>query len=129
MRDQRIDKLADVLVNYSVRCQKGEKVLIEGRGIDAELIKALVEKVYEAGGFPFVEVVDLAVERAPFARNEQKTLANCAPNTINTAWRTWIAISACAAAPTRSNFPTYPPKTCRCTIGRTVIPCITRSAY
>ena len=64
MRDQRIDKLADVLVNYSVRCQKGEKVLIEGRGIDAELIKALVEKVYEAGGFPFVEVVDLAVERA-----------------------------------------------------------------
>ena len=39
MRDQRIDKLADVLVNYSIRCQKGEKVLIEGRGIDAELIK------------------------------------------------------------------------------------------
>ena len=64
MRDQRIDKLADVLVNYSIRCQKGEKVLIEGRGIDAELIKALVEKVYDAGGFPLVEVVDLAVERA-----------------------------------------------------------------
>ena len=38
MRDQRIDKLADVLVNYSVRCQKGEKVLIEGRGIDGVLM-------------------------------------------------------------------------------------------
>ena len=34
MRDPRIDKLADVLVNYSVHCQKGEKVLIEARGID-----------------------------------------------------------------------------------------------
>ena len=50
MRDPRLDKLADVLVNYSVSVQKGEKVLIEARGIDAELVKALIEKVYAAGG-------------------------------------------------------------------------------
>lgn len=64
MRDKRLDKLADILVNYSVHCRKGEKVLIEARGIDTELVKALVEKVYAAGGFPFVEVVDLSIERA-----------------------------------------------------------------
>ena len=64
MRDPRLDKLADVLVNYSVNVQKGEKVLIEARGIDAELVKALIEKVYAAGGYPFAELVDLSVERA-----------------------------------------------------------------
>lgn len=64
MRDSRIDKLADVLVNYSVHCQKGEKVLIEARGIDAELVKACIEKVFAAGGYPFADVIDLSVERA-----------------------------------------------------------------
>ena len=64
MRDKRIDKLADVLVNYSVRCGKGEKVLIESRGAGEELVKACVEKVFAAGGYPFVEMIDLSVERA-----------------------------------------------------------------
>ena len=64
MRDPRIEKLADVLVNYSVRCGKGEKVLVEARGIDSALVNAIVEKVFEAGGFPFVDVIDLSVERA-----------------------------------------------------------------
>lgn len=64
MRDLRIDKLADVLVNYSIYCQKGEKVLIEARGIDSALVKAIVEKVYQAGGYPFVEIIDLSIERA-----------------------------------------------------------------
>ena len=48
MRDPRIEKLADVLVNYSVACKKGEKVLIEARGIDHELVNACVEKVFAA---------------------------------------------------------------------------------
>ena len=64
MRDPRIDKLADVLVNYSVRCGKGEKVLVEARGIDAQLVNAVVEKVFAAGGYPFVDMIDLSVERA-----------------------------------------------------------------
>ena len=64
MRDPRIDKLADVLVNYSVRCGKEEKVLVEARGIDAQLVNAVVEKVFAAGGYPFVDMIDLSVERA-----------------------------------------------------------------
>ncbi len=64
MRDSRIDRLADVLVNYSVHCQKGEKVLIEARGIDPELVNACIEQVFAAGGYPFADVIDLRVERA-----------------------------------------------------------------
>ena len=64
MRDNRIDRLADVLVNYSVHCRKGEKVLIEARDIDAELVNACIEQVFAAGGYPFAKIVDQRVERA-----------------------------------------------------------------
>ena len=50
MRDDRIDRLAEVLVNYSVRCGKGDKVLIEGRGVGPELVNACIGKVFAAGG-------------------------------------------------------------------------------
>ena len=49
MRDDRIDRLAEVLVNYSVRCGKGDKVLIEGRGVGPELVNACIGKVFAAG--------------------------------------------------------------------------------
>lgn len=66
MKDLRINSLADVLVNYSCQVQKGEKVLIEAVGIDYMLVNAIIEKVYEAGGFPFVELVDQRVNSALF---------------------------------------------------------------
>ena len=63
MQDLRINKLADVLVNYSINLQKGEKVLIEAKGIDYMLVNAIVKEVYKAGGFPFVEIYDNRVTR------------------------------------------------------------------
>ncbi len=63
MKDVRIEKLADVLVNYSVNLQKGEKVLIEAKGVDYMLINAIIEKVYEVGGYPFVEISNARVSR------------------------------------------------------------------
>ena len=64
MRDIRIDKLASVLVNHSTKIQKGEKCLIEAFDIDNELVKALIEKVYEAGGIPFVQIRRNAITRS-----------------------------------------------------------------
>ena len=43
---------------------KGEKILIEARGIDYQLVTAIVEEVYKAGGFPFVSMEDMRVSRA-----------------------------------------------------------------
>ena len=63
MQDQRINKLADVLVNYSCALKKGEKILIEAKGIDYMLVNAIVREVYKAGGFPFVEIYDNRVSR------------------------------------------------------------------
>lgn len=63
MTDKRINKLADVLVNYSCSLKKGEKILIEAKGVDYMLVNAIVREVYKAGGFPFVEMYDNRVTR------------------------------------------------------------------
>lgn len=64
MRDPRIDRLADVLVNYSVKCKKGEKVFIDLYDTDAEIGCALVEKAEAAGGLPYVKINSTKVRRA-----------------------------------------------------------------
>lgn len=64
MKDPRIQTLAHNLINYSIRLQKGEKVLIENFGLQRELVTALVNEAYAAGGYPFVLLKDHTVDRA-----------------------------------------------------------------
>lgn len=63
MVDPRLKNLADSIINYSVGCKKGEKVLIEAIGIDVEAVNLIVDAVYEAGGIPFVRILDRRVLR------------------------------------------------------------------
>ena len=63
MIDERINKLAKGLVNYSCSLKKGEKILIEAKGIDYMLVNAIVKEVYAVGAFPFVEIYDNRVTR------------------------------------------------------------------
>ena len=52
MTDHRVNKLAQVLVEYSTAVQPGDKVVING-GVAAEpLLHAVYAKVLEAGGHP-----------------------------------------------------------------------------
>lgn len=54
MTDPRIEKLADVLINYSCEVKKGEKILIEAIDVPHAFTKALVRAAAEAGGRPQV---------------------------------------------------------------------------
>lgn len=63
MQDLRINALAKGLINYSCELKKGEKVLIEAKGIDYMLINALVKEAYKVGAYPFVEIYDNRVTR------------------------------------------------------------------
>ncbi len=56
MRDPRLEKLADVLVNYSVGVKKGQSVRITGATVAQPLIIELYQKVLAAGGHPLVRV-------------------------------------------------------------------------
>lgn len=64
MKDIRLDKLSDVLVNYSLKVKAGEKVLISATNPPHDFVRALVAAVYGAGGLPFVRLEDKSVERA-----------------------------------------------------------------
>lgn len=64
MTDQRITILARNLVNYSCDVKPGDKVLIETKGFELPLTKALVAEVYKAGGIPFVTVKNDEITRA-----------------------------------------------------------------
>ena len=52
MADMRIEKLADLLVNYSVSVKPGDKVAIMGENLGEPLHKAIYIKVLQAGGHP-----------------------------------------------------------------------------
>lgn len=63
MKDARVEQLAYSLINYSVRLQPGEKILIEIAGTETSLVQALVRQAYQAGGVPFVSVVNHTLMR------------------------------------------------------------------
>ena len=64
MHDQRFDRLAKLLVEYSIRLKRNEKVLIEAFDIPDEMTVALVRAVRNAGGVPFAQVYHAPVNRA-----------------------------------------------------------------
>jgi aminopeptidase len=76
MKDPRIEKLAKNLLNFSVKLQKGENVLIDSKGNNDELVHALVKEAYRIGANPFVWVSHPTITRelAMGANIEQQKL-------------------------------------------------------
>lgn len=75
--DQRIVKLANNLVNYSVNVQPGENVFIQYTGESTkELAKQIIKEVYAAKGIPFVHYTDTSVQR--------EILLHCSEEQLNT---------------------------------------------
>lgn len=65
--DPRIDRYADLLVNYSTSVQKGEWVGILGDVESLPALRAIYTKVLEAGGNPSLMLMDETMDRT-FAR-------------------------------------------------------------
>jgi aminopeptidase len=57
MRDPRLEKLADVLVNYSVGVKPGQFVRLSGPPCSQPLVVELYRKVLSAGGNPHARIV------------------------------------------------------------------------
>src|SRR6476620_10354143 len=64
MHDDRFDKLAKLLVEYSIRLKRNETVLIEAFDIPDEMTIALIRAVRKAGGVPFAQTYRTRVNRA-----------------------------------------------------------------
>ncbi len=79
MRDQRLERLADVLVAYSTKVKPGEKVLIEGDLIGRPLARAIFDRVLAAGGHPFWYAKDSGMDDAMLAKGSEEQLAHLPP--------------------------------------------------
>ena len=64
MRDRRVTDLAKLVVGYSIHVERGEKVIINCNQDSTEMVTALIEEIYAAGGYPFVNYQDQRVEAA-----------------------------------------------------------------
>lgn len=62
--DIRNKNLADLLIGYSTAIKPGEKVLVEYEGTCClPLVKALIRRIYQAGGWPYVTIRESKVIR------------------------------------------------------------------
>lgn len=93
--DPRNKTLAKNLVNYSVNLQKGERVLIEVTGPEAqELIAALIREVYAVGGVPYLKLKDPYLNRELLLRatEEQISLRAKTEEAFMKEMNAWIGI-------------------------------------
>ncbi len=107
--DSRIEKLADLLTGYSVRIQPGDNCLIEYTGSEpVELIKALVRKVYAAGGRPYVSSWNDSIKREILMRATEDQLRLAADNDLEfmKKMQAYIAVRASDNTAELSDVPT-----------------------
>src|SRR5256714_7268031 len=64
MHDERFDKLAKLLVEYSIRLKRNETVLVEDFDCHDGMAAALIRAGRNAGGVPFAQVYHARVNRA-----------------------------------------------------------------
>ena len=90
MCDQSLEKLAKLLVDYSVNVQPGEKVAIEGTTLAEPLIANIYRRVLERGGFPHL-LFDLPDQNEIFYKYANEQQLNYIPMFHRTAVDTFDA--------------------------------------
>ena len=79
MRDPRLDKLAQLLVTYSVAVRRDDVVRISGSTAALPLVRALYKEVLRAGGHPLLRISDDACADLFYAHAGAKQLAYLSP--------------------------------------------------
>jgi len=82
MGDARIDKLANVLVTYSVKVKRGDVVRISGAAVALPLIRAIYREVLTAGGHPLLRIGDDQCADIFYAHAGPKQLSYLSPLTV-----------------------------------------------
>jgi len=79
--DARVEKLAQVLVQYSVSIRPNDKVYLQGSSLAEPLLKALLIEVLRAGGHPFVRAQLPGTEEIFYRYASDDQLQHVAPAT------------------------------------------------
>ncbi|MCE1207666.1 MAG: aminopeptidase [Spirochaetia bacterium] len=75
MKDPRVEKLADILVNYSIKAKPGDKVLIQDTNEEPEFVTALIRAIHKAGAHAFVTLRNKTVERELYREGQEGQFA------------------------------------------------------
>lgn len=110
MPDPRIEKLAQVLVNYSTAIQPKDKVAVMGSPAAEPLIKAVVVEVLKAGGFPLSIVQMPGIDELAFRYASDDQLRHI-PEPLNVIYESYDAtISLMSSVNTKASSNVPPEK-------------------
>jgi len=79
MNDPRIEKLARVIVDYSVEVKRGDLVYLVGPALAEPLIVELYRAIVRAGGHPWVRLVPSECTEIMLSEGSDDQLAYCGP--------------------------------------------------
>ncbi len=79
MSDPRVKKLAELLVNYCVSVQPGDKVLIQGGPVALPLLRETYRAALHAGGLPTVLLQDGALSEILLKEGNEEQLRHIPP--------------------------------------------------
>lgn len=79
MRDQRLDKMAAVLVHYSLSIKGGEEVLLQGEMGGLPLMEALYETLIKAGAHVHLRLMPPGWDEIFYAHASEDQLAHLSP--------------------------------------------------
>src|SRR4051812_38941603 len=79
MRDPRLEKLADVLVNYSTGVKPGQLVRISGPPAAQALVVEIYRKVVAAGAFPHVRMAPEELSEIMIKQGAEEQLRHVNP--------------------------------------------------
>lgn len=73
--ENKLKELSDILVNYSIHVEKGERVLINSQSIEAKpLIKLLIHDIAKKGAIPFVRIQDNEINNVLLENTSQSRM-------------------------------------------------------
>ena len=67
-------RLAHLLVTYSVDLKEGERCLIQATDVPDTMVEALIKEVYSAGAYPEVHISSIRIERALVENSTEESL-------------------------------------------------------
>jgi aminopeptidase len=113
MRDQRVDALAQILVRYSTRVQKGDVCSIAATTAAEPLTQAVYEEVLRAGGLPIMQLQTSGAQAAFYELASDEQLDWVPPTTEWTVENADVHISVMASLNTRELSDADPKKQAR----------------
>jgi aminopeptidase len=121
MRDSRVDALAQILVRYSTRVQKGDVCSIASSTAAEPLVQAIYEEVLRAGGMPIMQLQPSGAQAAFFELASDDQLDWVPPTTEWVVQNADVHISVMASLNTRELSQIDPKKQARAQKARKTI--------